>query len=250
MIRILKINALDGTGGDYTYAQTFYTDIGSLTVLVTCGAVFGVYYVTAFLYLDPWHMFISYPQYLFVPSSYTNILNVYAFSNWHDISWGTKGIEATCTLPVTVITKSGAVVTEERDKPQADIDVAFEQAVKRGLKPHVKLKKRRKTDLEDSFKSFRTKLVAVYMFSNFFLCIVVMNGSFDKLKFLVSILYILLPVTQSLTNSWTWQGDSYAHKIWFFRIWMWGTPGCFILRFIGCCLFLLKSGVRWFFNKS
>jgi len=36
-------------------------------------------------------MFFSYPQYLFVASSYTNILNIYAFSNWHDVSWGTKG---------------------------------------------------------------------------------------------------------------------------------------------------------------
>ncbi|MCJ1247885.1 Chitin synthase, class 2 [Trapelia coarctata] len=187
MIRIFKNNALDGTGGDYNYAQTFYTDIGSLTVLVTCGAVFGVYYVTAFLYLDPWHMFFSYPQYLFVASSYTNILNVYAFSNWHDISWGTKGIETTSTLPAAAVTKSGVALIEEPDKPQADIDSAFEQTVKRALAPCVKRKKERTTSLEDSFKGFRTKLVAVYIFSNFFLCIVVMNGSFDKLKFLVSI---------------------------------------------------------------
>lgn len=185
MIRIFKSNALDGTGGDYNYAQTFYSDIGSLTVLVTCGAVFGVYFAAAFLYLDPWHMFFSYPQYLFVASSYTNILNVYAFSNWHDISWGTKGIEAASTLPAAAVTKTGKVVLEEADKPQADIDSAFEQTVKRALAPHVKRKNERTLTLHDSFKSFRTKLVAVYIFSNFFLCIVVMNGSFDKLKFLV-----------------------------------------------------------------
>jgi len=186
MIRIFKNHLQDGTGGDYVYAQTFYSDIGPLTVLVTCGAVFGVYYVTAILYLDPWHMFFSYPQYLFVASSYTNILNVYAFSNWHDISWGTKGIEATTALPVAVATKSGEIVIEELDKPQADIDSTFEQTVKRALAPHVPRKKDRKTTLEDSFKSFRTKLVAVYIFSNFFVCVVVMNSSFDKLKFLVS----------------------------------------------------------------
>jgi chitin synthase len=187
MIRIFKDHLQDGTGGDYAYAQTFYSDIGSLTVLVTCGAVFGVYYLTAFLYLDPWHMFISYPQYLFVASSYTNFLNVYAFSNWHDISWGTKGIEATSTLPAVVATTSGEIVIEDPNKPQEDIDSAFEQTVKRALTPYVPRKKERTTTLEDSFKSFRTKLVAVYIFSNFFLCVLIMNSSFDKLKFLVSI---------------------------------------------------------------
>ncbi len=90
IIRIFKSDMSNGTGTDYNYVQSFYTSVGSLTVIVACASIFGVYYAASFLSLDPWHMFSSYPQYLFVASSYTNILNIYAFSNWHDVSWGAK----------------------------------------------------------------------------------------------------------------------------------------------------------------
>ncbi|EPB85774.1 hypothetical protein HMPREF1544_07443, partial [Mucor circinelloides 1006PhL] len=43
--------------------------------------VFG----TSTLPLDAWHMSTS----VFLVSSYTNVLNVYAFCNTHDVSWGT-----------------------------------------------------------------------------------------------------------------------------------------------------------------
>ena len=35
---------------------------------------------------DPWHMFTSFPQYLALAPSFTNVLNVYAFCNLHDVS--------------------------------------------------------------------------------------------------------------------------------------------------------------------
>ena len=35
---------------------------------------------------DPWHMFSSFFQYLCLAPSFTNILNVYAFCNLHDVS--------------------------------------------------------------------------------------------------------------------------------------------------------------------
>jgi chitin synthase len=190
MLRIFKTKAWDGTGGDYNYISTFYSSIGSLTVVITCGAVFGVYYAISFLHLDPWHMFISYPQYLFVASSYTNILNIYAFSNWHDVSWGSKrGKEgASEVLPSAKITKAddSTKVVEEVDRAQVDIDTNFQAVCKRALAPYVPANPtRHKKTLEESFTMFRTRLVAVYIFSNFFLCILVMNDSFDQLKFLV-----------------------------------------------------------------
>jgi chitin synthase len=162
--------------------------------LVACGAIFGVYYAASFLNLDPWHMFTSYPQYLFVASSYTNILNIYAFSNWHDVSWGAKQgskSEAADSLP-SISTQANCqrrndLFTEELEKPQEDIDSQFEAMVKRALKPYVPEKsKAQGPTVEESFKVFRTRLVIVYLFSNFILCIFVMNDSFDSLKFLVS----------------------------------------------------------------
>jgi chitin synthase len=202
MLRVFKTKAWDGTGGDYNYVSTFYSSIGSLTVLTTCGAVFGVYYAISFLHLDPWHMFNSYPQYLFVASSYTNILNIYAFSNWHDVSWGSKrGKEAAAdVLPSAEITKAddSAKVAEVVDWTQGSIDANFEATVKRALTPYVPGNPTRpKKTLEESFAMFRTRLVAAYIFSNFFLCILVMNDSFDQLKFLVRKLFAICSLSWS-----------------------------------------------------
>ncbi|KAI9728038.1 MAG: Chitin synthase, class 2 [Cirrosporium novae-zelandiae] len=200
MILIFKSGALDGTGSDYNYVQAFYSSIGDWTVLITCGSVFGVYYAASFLSLDPWHMFTSYPQYLFVASSYTNILNIYAFSNWHDVSWGEKPEDSSKVvelLPSALLRKAPTAassqapvnVSDELEPYQQDIDTLFEATVQRALVPYKKPKVdyyQSRRSLEESFKTFRTRLIAVYIFSNFLLCIFVMNDSFDGLKFLVS----------------------------------------------------------------
>ena len=188
VIRIFMEDPLqDSSGSGYAYITTFYSSVGSLVVWITCGSVFGVYYAVSILYLDPWHMFTSYPQYLFVASSYTNILNVYAFSNWHDLSWGTKGRDEDITLSLpSTKSKEGIAILEEEDRPKAYIDLLFERVVKMALTPYSEPVKEHERTLDESYKSFRTKLVAVFIFSNFFLCIFVVNESFDKLSFLVS----------------------------------------------------------------
>jgi len=205
MVRVVKDKAWHNNGGDSNYISTFYSDIGSLTVIVTCCALFGVYYAASFLHLDPWHMFVSYPQYLFVSSAYTNILNIYAFSNWHDVSWGTEGEDdapAFDALP-SVRTRGDSRFVEEVARPQRDIDSTFEEVVKRALTPYVPRKEAQKPEiiLEQAFKSFRTRLVAVYIFSNFLLCIFVKNESFDNLKFLVGEPIFSSPTTHSAWNS-------------------------------------------------
>lgn len=51
---------------------------------------FGTYIISSLVYLEPWHLFNSMPQYLLIAMSFTNILNAYAFCNLHDVSWGTS----------------------------------------------------------------------------------------------------------------------------------------------------------------
>ncbi|ERF74389.1 Chitin synthase G [Endocarpon pusillum Z07020] len=175
----------------YAYITTFYSEIGQLTIWITCGSVFGVYFATGFLNFDPWYLFLAYPQYLFIQSSYTNIINIYAFSNSHDVSWGGEGrVDASEALPSATVTKGqkqqSPVEVEMSDVSQADIDSTFEATVKRALTPFTEKRRDANRTLEDQFKDFRTKLVSIYIFSNFVLCLVVMNDSFDALKFMVS----------------------------------------------------------------
>lgn len=147
-------------------------------------ATFGLYFVASFMYLDPWHMFTSFPQYLLLMSSYQNILNVYAFSNWHDVSWGTKGSDKADVLPSAQTQKMGdgkAAVIEEPDKPQADIDSQFQVTVRRALTPYIEPTVVEKKTLEDSYKSFRTKLVTAWIFSNALLALAISSDNFDKL---------------------------------------------------------------------
>ena len=166
------------------FFSSFFSQQSSGIILIALAATFGLYFVASFMYLDPWHMFTSFPQYLLIMSSYVNILNVYAFSNWHDVSWGTKGSDKADVLPSAQTTKSGdgkAAVIEEPDKPQADIDGQFEITVKRALTPYVEPVVVEKKTLEDSYKSFRTKLVTAWIFSNGLLAVAITSDSFDKL---------------------------------------------------------------------
>lgn len=157
-------------------------------IIVALLATFGLYFVASFLYLDPWHMFTSFGQYLLLMSSYINVLMVYAFSNWHDVSWGTKGSDKADALPSATTTKvdGKSAVIEEIDRPQEDIDSQFEATVKRALKPYVPVVEDEKKTLEDSYKSFRTKLLICWIFSNAILAICITSDSIDKFGFGVS----------------------------------------------------------------
>ena len=180
---------IDTKDGLDDFFKTFFSSKSSGIILIALAATFGLYFVASFMYLDPWHMFTSFPQYLLTMSSYINILMVYAFSNWNDVSWGTKGSDKADVLPSANTTKdkdSKATVIEEPDKPQADIDSQFEVTVKRALAPYVEASGEEKKTLDDSYKSFRTRLITAWIFSNALLAVVITSDSFDKFGLSVS----------------------------------------------------------------
>lgn len=157
-------------------------------IIIALLATFGLYFVASFMYLDPMHMFTSFGQYLLLMSSYINILMVYAFSNWHDVSWGTKGSDKADALPSVQTTKVDGKTAEieEVDRPQEDIDSQFETTVKRALKPFIPVPEDESRTLDDSYKSFRTKLLICWIFSNALLVVAITSESFDKFGFSVS----------------------------------------------------------------
>jgi chitin synthase len=195
------------TSSAANFAESFFSSDGVGIIIIALASTFGLYYVASFLYMDPWHMFTSFPQYLLIMSSYVNILNVYAFSNWHDVSWGTKGSDKAEALP-SAKTEKGAdgktTVIEEPDLPQADIDSQFEATVKRALAPYVPPVEQNEKTLEDSYKAFRTHLCTLWIGSNCLLAVVVTQDNFDRFGFSVSLprhLSIKLLRTTMLTSS-------------------------------------------------
>ncbi|KAK5133494.1 hypothetical protein LTR08_007631 [Meristemomyces frigidus] len=217
---------IDIDDGFHKFLVSFFASTGPGIIIIALAATFGLYFVASFLYLDPWHMFTSFPQYLLIATSYINILMVYAFSNWHDVSWGTKGSDKADVLPSAVTSKGsdgkGAVVIEEPDLPQADIDSQFEQTVKRALTPFVAPKEDNKKTLEDSYKSFRTRLVTLWIFSNALLAVAITSESFDKFGFSSG-------ATVRTQN--------------FFRALLWATAALSLVRFLGCLWFLGRNGI-------
>ncbi|KAJ5621472.1 CAZyme family GT2 [Penicillium herquei] len=213
------------------FLKSFFGSSGAGIIIIALAATFGLYFVASFMYADPWHMFTSFPQYLVLQSSYINILNVYAFSNWHDVSWGTKGSDKADALPSAKTTKdegSKDAVIEEIDKPQADIDSQFEATVKRALTPFVAPVENEEKSLEDSYKSFRTRLVTFWIFSNAFLAVCITSEAVDKFGF---------------TNTAT------TRTARFFQALLWSNAAVAFFRFVGCCWFLGRTGIKCCFAR-
>jgi chitin synthase len=213
------------------FLSSFFSSSGPGIIIIALAATVGLYFLASFMYMDPWHMFSSFPQYTLIAPSYINILNVYAFSNWHDVSWGTKGSDKADALPSAQTKKdadSKEAVIEEPDKPQADIDSQFEATVKRALTPFVAAKDKETRSDEDSYKSFRTKLVTFWIFSNAFLALCITSEAVDVFGF-------------------TSQATLRTQR--FFQALLWATAALSLVRFLGACWFLGKTGIMCCFAK-
>jgi chitin synthase len=194
---------IDTHDGAKKFLETFFGSSGPGIIIIALASTFGLYYVASFLYWDPWHMFTSFIQYLLLAPSFINILMIYAFSNWHDVSWGTKGSDKAEALPSAQTKKDDkgkGTVVEEVDKPQADIDSQFEATVKRALTPYVEPKGKEETTLDDSYRNFRTRLVATWIFSNTILVLAITSDNLDKLGFSVSISEAICELSSHANN--------------------------------------------------
>lgn len=89
-------------------------------IVISLLATYGLYIISSLMALEPWHMITSFFQYLLLAPSYINVLNVYAFCNVHDVSWGTKGSDK-------VSDDLGAVKSSDDNKDEVTVDVPIEQ---------------------------------------------------------------------------------------------------------------------------
>src|SRR5277367_741969 len=105
------------------------------TLIVSLMSTYLLYFIVSFLFFDPWHMFTSFIQYLILTPTYINVLNVYAFCNTHDITWGTKGDDKAEKLP-DVIMKPGGKVDVNIPQDDGDLNAQYEAELKKiAVKP-------------------------------------------------------------------------------------------------------------------
>jgi chitin synthase len=229
--RLVDFRVENDNGSNYAYINEYYADLGSVTIITAGISIFGVYFAIGILSLDPWHLFTSYAQFLFISSSYVNILNIFVFSNVHDVSWGKKikrddlpsrEPSRNQILRAETLDFSGSSADPNSLDNPAAIDAEYEIVLANAqAKPPSEKQKKKASPLatSDSLMEFRTILLATYIFSNFFICLIVLNNSLKPIAFL---------------------GDSYWHKIRFFRFWLWANSVSYLIRFAGSCWYYAR----------
>lgn len=143
-------------------------------MIVSVLSTFGLYFFMSFLYFDPWHMFTSLLQYFILLPSYICTLQVYAFCNTHDVTWGTKGDNVIKTDLGGAVGK-GSVVELEMPSEQLDIDSGYDEAL-RNLRDRVEVPSAPVSESqlqEDYYKSVRTYMVSLWMIANAILAMAV-----------------------------------------------------------------------------
>ncbi|KAI6084828.1 glycosyltransferase family 2 protein [Hypoxylon rubiginosum] len=143
-------------------------------LVVSIASTFGVYFLMSFLYFDPWHMFTSAAQYFVLLPSYICTLQVYAFCNTHDVTWGTKGDNVMKTDLGGAVGK-GSTVELEMPSEQLDIDSGYDEAL-RNLRDRVEVPQAGTSESqmqEDYYKSVRTYMVVIWMVANAILAMAV-----------------------------------------------------------------------------
>ncbi|EKM80319.1 hypothetical protein AGABI1DRAFT_113517 [Agaricus bisporus var. burnettii JB137-S8] len=219
--------SFEGKSAGEIVLQFFEPPVGALIAAMI--STYGIYLVASFLYRDPWHMFSSFLQYLCLAPSFTNVLNVYAFCNLHDVSWGTKGSDKAEALPSVSSSKTkGAdmAVVEDTTKIQEDVDAAFKETVTRAITKIESKEVVEKPTMDDQNKTFRTRLVSLWMLSNATLAIAIENISG-------------LPSKDPSVDADTLQ----KRQSTYFAIILYSTFGLAMVRFIGCLFYFFKRNL-------
>jgi chitin synthase len=109
--------------------------------------------------------------------TYTNVINVYAFCNTHDVSWGTKGDDKPEKLKTATVNKDGKP-DEELSFDDGDLDALYDSALQKFSSEAVEEPKPKNAgEAELNYnRAFRTYVVLVWMFCNAALVAVVLNA--------------------------------------------------------------------------
>lgn len=185
----IVIRQITEDGSSLLLGSSVFTNL-----IVSTASTVGLYFLMSFLYLDPWHMFTSSAQYFALLPSYICTLQIYAFCNTHDVTWGTKGDNVIHTDLGAATGKKGSTVELEMPSEQLDIDSGYDEAL-RNLRDRLEVPSApvsESTQQEDYYRAVRTYMVLTWMIANAILAMAVSEaygtsgvGSNFYLKFIL-----------------------------------------------------------------
>lgn len=199
--------------------QIFYT------LIISLASTYVLWFIVSFLFFDPWHMFTSFLQYLLLTPTYINILNVYAFCNTHDITWGTKGDDKAEKLPSATL-KPGGKVDVNIPTDDTDLNAQYEAEMRKIVvkAPPEKRIHSPSEKQEDYYKGFRSGVVLFWLVCNFALVAVVLStAGVDRIN----------TKTDATTKSTI-----------YLAVVLWSVAGLSLFKFIGAMWFLIVRMFR------
>ncbi|KZV76531.1 glycosyltransferase family 2 protein [Peniophora sp. CONT] len=257
---LVKIpSELAGTHGFVGFMNEFLKPpIGSLVMASV--STFGIYFLSSFIYRDPWHMFSSFFQYLCIAPSFTNILNVYAFCNLHDVSWGTKGSDTVDALPEVSSKKvknkaddnRATAVVEDTYRTQQDLDAVFNETLQRTMVPLEEDYRTDKPTLDDQNKTFRTRLVVAWMLTNALVALGVENADGLVLPLTQTRLAVVAKECGDPTRDLATclneellgqQAELSTRQGYYFSFILYGTFFLALVRFTGCMFYFFRRNL-------
>lgn len=196
------------------------------TLIISVMSTFGIWLIASIIMFDPWHMLTSFIQYMLLTPTYTNVLNVYAFCNTHDVSWGTKGDDKVEKLP-SVNTKDGTGKTDLPD--EGDLNAQYKREVEVFSVKHKEVKKApTEAQLQekqmDYYRGVRTGVVLIWMITNFALAAVVLSSAG------------LEKITPEAERE---DDDEVSRSNIYMTIVLWSVAGLSAFKFIGAMWFLI-----------
>ncbi|KAJ5886752.1 chitin synthase I [Penicillium subrubescens] len=211
-----------------------FTNKTFFSIIVSLGSTYVMWFVASFIFMDPWHMFTSFIQYILLTPTYINVLNIYAFCNTHDITWGTKGDDKAEKLPSATL-KPGGKVDVNIPQDDGDLNAQYEaELAKFATKAPKEVSNISEEERQaDYYKGFRSAVVLAWVFCNFALGAVVLSAAgletFDNTS------------TTSSTNQDATQTE---RSLIYMEVVLWSVAGLSMFKFLGAMWFLVVRMFR------
>lgn len=213
-------------------------------LVVSMASTYCLYLLSSIICLQPMHMLTSFVQYLLLSPSYINVLNIYAFCNVHDISWGTKGAVA---KPLGKIqSKEDGTVKMEIPISSKEIEANYNK-YREVLDTPKPEEKEDESSFEEKKTSYyakvRSLVIIIWIMSNFIIVAVVLEtggiGQYESIDKITS--------PDSTVNTVSILSD---RSTVYFSIVLWLVAFMAAFRFLGCCFYLIKRIVNKFRFRS
>jgi len=201
-------------------------------IVIALLATYGMYLISSIIHFEPWHMFTSFIQYMFLLPSYVNILMMYAMCNLHDVTWGTKGDNGAAKDLGGAKKVKGEDGKEfmEVEIPTAREDVDQLWAASRAALKHKPAEEKEHRDSAtkqaDHDRNSRTNVVLAWVGSNMLMIIVFTSSAFAN--------WVETHVTKA-------GGTAFNPYLTFL---FYAFAGLSAIRFIGSILYLLLRLLR------